>query len=102
MQRNCEAMRGDDGWVDATRDLPQLGEREGDLALCMSQSLRCAVILAQLLLDQSQLERQGDESLLRAVVQVALQELALLASGFDHPPAGPTKLDQASVQLRVQ
>ena len=57
-----------------------------DLALCMSQSLRCAVILAQLLLDQSQLERQGDESLLRAVVQVALQELALLASGFDHPP----------------
>src|SRR5215203_5928265 len=49
-----------------------------------------------------ELERQGDEPLLRAVVQIALQAPALEGRDLQQPPARGLQLLDARAQLRLQ
>ena len=83
LERDREPVAADDGGVDPARDLAQLPERGRDLAPRLRQARARLAVGAQLLLEQAQLERERDQPLLRAVVQVALQPLALLLTRLD-------------------
>ena len=74
--------------MDAAREVAQLVERRCDLALGLSSRARASGSSPSSPLEQPQLQRQGDEPLLGAVVQVALEPLALLLPGLDDPGAG--------------
>ena len=52
--------------------------------------------------EPAELERERDQPLLGAVVEVALQPLPLLLSRLDHPPARAAQLLEAGLQLDVQ
>ena len=56
-------------------------------------------LLAQLRLGEPERERERDEPLLRAVVEVALQPAALLVRGLDDPRARGAQLLDAGAQL---
>ena len=58
-----------------------------DLAPRVIEPRAALRVALELLLEQAQLEREGDEPLLRAVVQVSFEPLALLATCFDDPRA---------------
>ena len=71
--------------MDPARELAQLGERVGELrAGALQQVLGLAVGLG---LGDPQHQRQRDEPLLRAVVEVALEPAALVVAGRDDPGA---------------
>ena len=89
------------GWMPA-RDLAQLLERGRDLAPRLTEPRARIRVAVQLLFEQAQLERERDQPLLRAVVQVALEPLALLLTSVDDPRARALELFQASSQLGVQ
>ena len=89
--------------MEAAGDVAELVERDGDLAACAwSSRARASAIAGQLLLEQAELERERDQPLLRAVVQIALQSLALLLAGLDHACARAAQLLQVRLQLGLQ
>ena len=53
-------------------------------------------------LEQAQVEREGDQPLLRPVVQVPLQALALVLRGFDDPGARAPQLLEPGSQVGLQ
>ena len=57
---------------------------------------------AELRLEQPQLERERDQPLLGAVVQVALEALALAVAGLDDPGPRAAQLLQPGAQLHLQ
>ena len=59
-------------------------------------------VVAELRLEQAELERQRDEPLLGAVVQVALEPLALLLAGLDDARARAPQLLEPGAQLGLQ
>ena len=69
---------------------------------CLIEAHARFAIAAHAALRAGQLERQGDQPLLRTVVQVALQSLPLLLPCLDDPRARSLKLFQARPQLDVQ
>ena len=64
--------------------------------------LRDAGIGAELRLREPQCERERDEPLLRAVVQVALEPPALGVGGLDEPRARPLQLAELHLELPLQ
>ena len=64
-------------------------------------ALRVGITL-QTVFQQSQFERERDQALLGAVVEIALQPLPLLLPGLDHPLARPPKLHETSSELGVK
>ena len=99
----AEAAVGQDRGVDAARELAQLGERERELLLGAVEQLVGPVgVLVQLALGEPQRQRERDEPLLGAVVQVALQPPALLRAGLDDPGARGAQLLDAGAQLGLQ
>ena len=66
------------------------------------RAARSRRIVGQPLLQQAELERERDEPLLCAVVQVALESLPLLLAGLDDPRARAPELFEAGPQLGVQ
>ena len=89
LESDRETVTADDGRVNPERDLAELSERRGDLLSRPGKALAGAVI-PQLLLEQAELERQRDQPLLRAVVQVPLESLPLLLTCLDHSRARST------------
>jgi hypothetical protein len=79
-------------------------ERASARAPSRSSRARAAPRLAavELLGDQPELQRQRDEPLLRAVVQVALDAPALGQPGLEQAPAGLLELLDAGAQLGLQ
>ena len=71
--------------MDAARELAQLVEALGELLLRAWRAARArpAGSFSSFALDQPQVERERDEPLLRAVVQVALEPPALGVAGLD-------------------
>ena len=102
LESDCKPVSADDGRVNPARYLAQLPERGRDLAPRLRQPQAGVSVGSQLLLEQAQLEREGDQPLLGAVVQVALQSLPLLLSGLDDPRTRSPQLLQARPQLDVQ
>ena len=72
--------------MDAARELAQLVEGDGEL---LDQRVDLAALrrVLQLRLEHPQVERQADEVLLRAVVQVALDPAARGVARLDDPHA---------------
>ena len=88
--------------MDPARDVAQLLERRRDLAARLLEPRARVGVVVQLALEQAQLERQRHEPLLRAVVEVALEALALLLAGLDHPRARAPAAPRAGPQLGLQ
>src|SRR5215218_4051129 len=86
--------------MDAARELTKLLERDAQLAARSGQKLLgCLWIRGQLSLGEAQGERQRDESLLRAIVEIAFQPPPLLVAGGYQ--AGPRRL-QLPARLLVR
>jgi len=89
--------------MNSLRKLPQL--LEGDLDLIRSRLQQLVdlgiAILAESPLRASELERQGDEPLLGAVVEVALDPAPLLVGGGDDPSARLVDQIELGPNLRV-
>ena len=69
--------------MDPAREIAELLERLRELALHLLELPACGRVLPDFLLEQAELEREGDEPLLRSVVQVPFQALALFLAGLD-------------------
>ena len=90
--------------MDAARELAQLGERGGQLALGRGHELLGGggVAAADAALGELELERERDEALLGAVVEVALEPPALRVARRDQPLARRAQLREAGPRLGVQ
>ena len=102
LERDLKTVPAQHGRVDASCDVAQLFERERDLAPRLIQPRRRFSVAREALFQQGQLERQGDQPLLRTVVEAPLQPLTLLLSGVDQPPARPAQLLEPSPQFSLQ
>ena len=86
--RSLETSIGEDGRVNPAREFPELLERVIELVLRFGEKrLRGVGVRPQSRFDHSEPECQGNESLLRAVVQFSLQTSALGVSCLDDPDA---------------
>ena len=95
-------MPADDGRMDAARYITELLERRRDLPASLIEARPRVRVACQPLLEQAELERQGDKPLLCAVVKVPFQPLALLLPRLDHARARSPELCEPSSQLCVQ
>ena len=74
--------------MDAAGELAQLVQRCGELVARLGRELLAlGRVAADRALGSTQLQRDGDEALLRAVVEVALEPPALGVAGLDDPRA---------------
>jgi hypothetical protein len=75
--------------VNSLRNLTQLVEGCVDLAAGPLELHGRAALPGKLLLEQAQLQRQRNQSVLRTVVEIALQSLPLSLAGLDNSRARP-------------
>ena len=79
--------------MDAARELAQLRERVRELLPGGGEDLVGAVgVVPEPRLREPERERERDEPLLRAVVEVSLEPAALVVAGFDDPRARGAQL----------
>src|SRR5439155_10276005 len=88
--------------MDSAGNVAELLERECDLAPREIEPRLCLGVGGQALLEPAQVERQGDEPLLRAVVEIPLQPLPLLLAFIDHACSRAAELFETRLELRVQ
>ena len=89
--------------MDAAGQLAQLLERVGELLLRgAEQALRRGGVLVQAALREAERQGEGDEPLLGAVVQVALEPPALGRAGLHQPRARGVQLLHAGAELRLE
>ena len=88
--------------MDAARELAQLRERVRELVARGRHELLRGGVVADAVLQQPELQRDPDEALLRAVVQVALEPPPLRVAGRDDPLARGLQLDHPGLRLGVQ
>ena len=88
--------------MDAAGELAQLRERVRELVARGRHELLRGRVVADPVLEQPELQRDPDEPLLGAVVQVALEPPPLRVAGRDDPLARGLQLDQPRLRLGVQ
>ena len=90
--------------MDAVRQLAQLGDRPAQLGLGLVQARRELRILVgpELRPQEAKREREPDEALLRAVVEVALEPAALGVTRLDDAGARGAEILQLSAGLGLQ
>ena len=89
--------------MQAAGELAQLGGRLAELARrLLEQLLRRRGVGVELLAREPQVERQRDQPLLGAVVEVALEAAALVVGGLDDPRPRRAQLLDPGAQLDVQ
>ncbi len=89
------------GWIPRASSRSSASDCASSSLAVVTSSSRGRVV-ADAVLQQPQLQRDPDEPLLRAVVQVALQPPALGVAGRDDPLARRLQLDQPRLRLGVQ
>jgi hypothetical protein len=88
VQCSCQAAFSENCRVDPAREFTELLECLVELIVGFGQKrFRRFGILSQVCLDDPQLDRERDEPLLRAVVQVSLQPSTLGVARLDDPDA---------------
>jgi hypothetical protein len=94
-----QARLGQDLWVNSVGQLAQFRERVSGRGRCLIKTGKSRWVDVFTELDSGQAERQrhGNESLLRTIVKIALEALALRIAGRDDPSAGGSYL----LKLRV-
>ena len=102
LQGHLQTVTAENGRMEAARHRPKLVERDCDLLSRLVESRTGIGIAGHLLLQQAQLERERDQTLLRAVVQIALQPLALTLPRLDHPCPRALQLLEVSLLLGLQ
>ena len=102
LERDLEPVCTDDGGMEAGSDRAQLFEGSGDLTPCRPQPRRRVVVPGESFLEQTQLQGEGDEALLRPVVQVALEPLPFLLPRFDYARTRARDLLEPRAQLDVK
>src|SRR5688572_26102488 len=95
-------MAAHDSRVETSRDVTELLKRGCDLAPRLIESAARFGVALQIFFPQAELEREGDQPLLGAVVQIALEPFPLCLAGFDDSGARSPELIEASPQLGVQ
>jgi hypothetical protein len=93
-RRECrtETRLGQDGWIDAVRQLPELTEPglHGGQRLLQEEPGRVVHFGLGARVRQADVVRQGQEPLLRAVVKVSFEPASFRVAGLDDPrPRGP-------------
>ena len=99
-ERRLQACLGQHRGVDAVCELAQLGERAVDLVSDVAQTLGELALCAGA--RQAQVEYDGEQALLRAVVQVALQAPSRLVRGRDDARPRAAQLPELGEHLRAQ
>ena len=87
--------------MDAARELAQLGERHRELLADLVDGAREPAV-AEPRLEHPQVQRERDELLLGAVVEVALDPPARVVGGLDDPQPRHPQLLHAGAQLGLQ
>ena len=86
--------------MDSARELAELLESQGKLdARCAQDLVRGVDVALEPRLREPEREREGDETLLRAVVEVALEAPALRVAGLDD---ARTRREQLLARLGVR
>ena len=98
-QRRTEPAVGEDGGMDAAGEVAQLADRALGLVAGLADELERVLAAVQPLARDPQVQGDGHEPLLRAVVQVALQPPALAVGGGDDARLRGAQVDHARVQL---
>src|SRR5205807_6524907 len=99
-ERRTESALGEDGRVDAARKLTELPERLVELALRGDDEFARGFGIAVEFRDgDPQLQRERDEALLRAVVEVPLEPAAFRVAGLDD---ARTRCRELLVGIRVR
>src|SRR3954451_24356666 len=102
LQSDLQTMPAQHGGMEAPRNGAKLVERDSDLLPRLIETRASVLIARDLLLEQAELERERDQALLGAVVQVALQSLPLPLSGLDHASARSLQLLQMRLLFGLQ
>src|SRR5262245_45906848 len=95
-------MPAQDSRMDTPGDVAELLERAADLAPRLTETSPSLGIAAQPLLEQAELERERDQPLLCAVVEIALQALPLFLARRKHACPRASELFEPRLQLGVQ
>ena len=103
LQRDRQAVVGQDRGVDAARDVAQLLQRRVQLLAGAGRAAAASrASVGQLAGDDAQDDRERDEPLLGAVVEVALELAAGGVAGLDDAGARGPQVAQAGAQVRLQ
>src|SRR6185436_4128390 len=98
-----EAVIGDNSRMQATGELTELVERLLEVVADACQhSLGCERVVVQRLLGHPQVKGEGDEPLLRAVMQVPFEASSLADACLDDPGARIPHLVELRAQLCKQ
>jgi hypothetical protein len=99
-QRGRQPALHEDRGIDAVREAPQLIRRLPDVGAELGQDLPDLVIVAVgQLAGQTQLDREGGEPLLGAIVEVALDPAPLAVGGSHDPRPRSLELGRLTAQL---
>ena len=101
LDRGADAALGQERGMDAARELAQLRERDRELLADLVDGAREPAV-RQPRLEHPQVEREADELLLGAVVQVALDPPARVVGGLDDPQPRDPQLLHPRAQLGLQ
>jgi hypothetical protein len=102
LQRGVEAPVAEDRGMDAAGQVAQLLQREAGLLPRLAHELGClGIARGRALLGHAQVERQGDEALLRAIVEVALDPPALRVRRLDDAGARVAEVRHLGGESRV-
>jgi hypothetical protein len=90
--------------MDAVRELAQLGDRLTELCLGFVEARHELAILvgSELRAEEAQREREPDETLLGAVVEVALEPAALGITGLDDADTRGAEIGQLGARLGLE
>src|SRR5215207_7734901 len=103
LERGAEPPVSEHGRVDAARELAQLLECRVELrARALEQPVGRDRVLVQLRARKPVVQSHGDETLLGAVVQVALEPAALLEADLEHALPRAAELVDLRAQRRVE
>jgi hypothetical protein len=81
LESHFQPMPAQHGRVDSLRDVPEFLERECDLLPRLIETSLGIRVGPQPLFEQAELQRKGDEPLLRAVMEIPLEALPLFLAG---------------------
>src|SRR5262245_9359678 len=95
-------MPAQDSRMDTPGDVAELFERASDLSPRLIETSTRLGIAAQPLLEQAELERERDQPLLCAVVEIAFQALPLFLARRKHACPRASELFEPRLQLGVQ